>query len=290
MPEVRSALRDPAPSRLSYRLQRLALRPGFRRFFTIGLPVFALGLISTLAVVDRDRREAVSAWVDGIAQSIRDRDEFLVREIVIGGASETIARDVRALFPADLPRSSFDLDLTALKASVERLDAVEGATLRVRPGGRLEVSIAERLPALIWRAETGLELLDGAGHRTASLARRTMRDDLPVIAGKDADLAAGEALTLFGAAAPLAGRVRGLVRVGTRRWDLVLDRDQRILLPAQNPVPALQQAIAVDEAQELLDRDVILVDMRNPRRPTVRIRDETARSLRQIKLIELGDD
>ena len=42
-----------------------------------------------------------------------------------------------------------------------------------------------------------------------------------------------EALALIRAAGRRRwkGRVRGLVRVGERRWDVVLDREQRILLP-----------------------------------------------------------
>ena len=78
--------------------------------------------------------------------------------------------------------------------------------------------------------------------------------------------------------------------MGERRWTVVLDRGQRILLPERAPVGALEQVIAVDEAQDLLAREVRVVDMRNPRRPTVRLAPEAAQTMRQIKMIELGDD
>ena len=35
-------------------------------------------------------------------------------------------------------------------------------------------------------------------------------------------------------------RVRGLERMGERRWDVVLDHGQRIMLPQDRPVPALR--------------------------------------------------
>ena len=38
-----------------------------------------------------------------------------------------------------------------------------------------------------------------------------------------ADLAAGEALEIFAAAQSILPRVRGLVRMGERRWDIVLE-------------------------------------------------------------------
>ena len=38
---VKAPRRDPAPSRLRYRLNRLWLRPGFRRLVNFGLPMLA---------------------------------------------------------------------------------------------------------------------------------------------------------------------------------------------------------------------------------------------------------
>ncbi|MFD2844725.1 cell division protein FtsQ/DivIB [Paracoccus cavernae] len=57
--------------------------------------------------------------------------------------------------------------------------------------------------------------------------------------------------------------MRGLERVGERRWDLVLDRGQRIMLPVDGPLPALERVIALDKAQDVLGRDVAVVDMRS---------------------------
>ena len=81
---------------------------------------------------------------------------------------------------------------------------------------------------------------------------------------------------VFAAAGPLIDRVRGLVRMGERRWDMVLDRDQRILLPGGNPVSALDRVIALNDAQDMLNRDVAIVDMRNADRPTLRMNEEAA--------------
>ena len=81
-----------------------------------------------------------------------------------------------------------------------------------------------------------------------------------------ADAAAVEALALIDAAGPLLPRMRRLVRMGQRRWDMVLDRDQRILLPAENPVPALEALLALNTADDLLARDLTAIDLRDPAR------------------------
>jgi cell division protein FtsQ len=69
---------------------------------------------------------------------------------------------------------------------------------------------------------------------------------------------------------------------------VVLDRDQRILLPETLPVRALERVIALDQAQQLLDRDVIAVDLRNEHRPVLRLAPPALSALRQARGLESG--
>jgi cell division protein FtsQ len=50
-----------------------------------------------------------------------------------------------------------------------------------------------------------------------------------------------------------------------------LTQDQRLLLPEQNPVQALERVLVLNQAQELLERDLRVVDLRLPNRPTLRL-------------------
>ena len=59
--------------------------------------------------------------------------------------------------------------------------------------------------------------------------------------------------------------------MGDRRWDLVLDRNQKIMLPEQNAPAALERLIALDKAEDLLARDILTVDLRNEQRPVLRL-------------------
>jgi cell division protein FtsQ len=147
----------------------------------------------------------------------------------------------------------------------------------------LQVEVEERVPAIIHRRPEGLVLLDGGGHVVRPLAERDQRMDLPLIAGTGAGRQVAEALELMRAAEPLAERLAGFVRVGERRWDVVLSGGQRILLPETGAVAALDQAIALDQAQDLLARDVVSVDLRNPRRPTLRLSEDAAAKLHEIR-------
>lgn len=118
--------------------------------------------------------------------------------------------------------------------------------------------------------------------QAGTLLSRADRPDLPLIAGDGAEQNISEALTLYARAGPLRGRVRGLVRIGERRWDIILDRDQRILLPGEDAIAAFDRVIALDEAQDMLERDVSIVDMRNAKRPTLRMNKEAAAAFRRV--------
>ncbi|MEM1237916.1 MAG: cell division protein FtsQ/DivIB [Pseudomonadota bacterium] len=220
--------------------------------------------------------------------SIHERPEFMVRLLAVEGANPQVAEDIRANIHLDFPLSSFDLDLDALHKQVTELPPVQEATLRVRPGGVLEIGVVERVPALVWRNKEGLGLLDVDGVRITNIEARSDRPELPLVVGAGADKNVTEALDLVRAAAPIASRLRGLQRVGERRWDVVLDRNQIIQLPENGAVRALERVILLDSAQDLLARDVSHIDLRNARRPTLRLVPSSLEELRKIRGMELG--
>ena len=262
---------DPAPSRLKYRVERWMLTPGIRLGLRIGIPFVLVFAATSLYLSDDARRTALTDYVAGVRTSIEERPEFMVSLMAIDGAGPALDSDIREVLPIDFPVSSFDLDLEAMRTQILELDPVKAASVRIRPGGILQIEVSERQPVVIWRTRDGLALLDENGTYIGELPARADRPDLPLIAGEGADALVPEAMELFATARPLGERLRGLVRIGERRWDLVMDREQRILLPATHPVPALERVIALGEAQDMLQRDVAVVDMRLGARPTLRM-------------------
>ncbi len=262
---------DPAPSRLKYRIQRWMLTPGIRIGLRVGLPLGMILIAAGSYLASETRRDHLVALYNEARASFETRPEFMVNVMAIDGAGESVATDIREVTSLDLPLSSFDLDLPAIRDLIVGLDPVKTAAVRIRPGGILQVDVVEREPAIVWRSRDGLALLDETGAFVAELGQRSLHPELPLIAGRGADKRAAEALRLFAAARPLGDRLRGIVRIGERRWDVVLDRGQRIQLPVERPVAALERVIAVSEVKDLLERDVAVVDLRLPARLTVRM-------------------
>lgn len=279
---------DPAPSRWAYRFQRLMLTPLFRKLLRVGLPFCVAFGAGTAYFADQDRADAFNLAVADLRHQVETRPEFMVELMAVEGASQPVEEDIREIFPYELPITSFDMDLAEVQQLIEDLPAVQSAAVRIRQGGVLEAKVTERTPVVLWRNRDGLGVLDQGGVVISDAISRTDHPELPIIAGDGADAAVPEALQILRAATPLGPRLRGLVRMGERRWDVVLDRDQRIMLPEANPVRALERVIVLDQTQDMLARDLVAVDMRLAARPTLRLSSAAVENWWQVSTISLG--
>ena len=278
---------DPAPSRWNYRYQRLMLTPLFRRVLRVGVPfTLALG-VGLIYFANEARRDGFNLAVAEMRAEFENRPEFMVKLMAIDGATVELAEDIREIVPLDFPLSSFELDLEAIRQNVAGLQAVKTARVKIKSGGILQIDIEERQPVAVWRTSQGLELLDAEGVAFRALDSRFERADLPLIAGDGASQALAEAMQILAVAAPLQARLRGVARIGDRRWDIVLDRDQRIMLPEERPVQALQRVLALNTARDLLGRDVTVVDMRVAHRPTIRMSEAATRERWKARATEV---
>lgn len=280
---VGAAKRDPAPSRFAYRLQRWWLTPLVRAVLRVGMPAFALSFAAGFYLSNPATIESISMTFLEIRRSVEERPEFMVHKMAILGASQELSEDIREIVPLDFPISSFDLDLPGMVQLVGDLDAVAQVDMMIRPGGVLEVSLSERQAAILWQSRDALEALDQTGHRVGPVDSREARADLPFVLGDGADSAIPEAMALMGAAQRVLPNVLGLVRMGARRWDLVLTDGPRIQLPEQGALNALRWVLAQHAAQELLARDLTHVDMRVAGRPVLRMTDTARLALDELR-------
>nr|WP_281493971.1 cell division protein FtsQ/DivIB [Jannaschia sp. S6380] len=267
-------------------MHRLWLTPLFRALVRTGIPSFGFVFLFTWYINDAERITAIIDGWDRMVTSIQDRPEFTVSLLRIEGASEDLQSDIQEALPIDLPLSQFQLDMDALRTLLLELDPVLDAEVRIKAGGVLLLKITERQPAVAWQRDRGVEILDATGHRVATLDDLSTAGALPLVAGEGADAHVPEALALIDAAAPITDRLVGLTRIGNRRWDVVLTRDQRIALPEIGPAAALDRALAMHAAKDVLARDVAMVDLRLPDRPVLRLSEPAREELRRLQDLE----
>ena len=282
--------RDPAPSVLRYRMSRLWLTPSFRRIVKFGpIVTIALGGVFYMAT-SASFHATMGQMVSDIRTSIVGREEFRVTAMQIHGASDALEAEVTRVANMTLPMSSLELDIVALRARIEGLPSVADAAVRVGTGGILKINLSERVPNVVWREGDTLRLLSADGVELGQIASRLDRADLPLVAGLGATEQIEEAMELFTIAAPIEDRVRGLQRVGQRRWNLVLDREQVIYLPEAGAKTALLRLMAIEATQEILGKDISIVDLRDAKKPVLRLGAFAASDLRPQKTGLTGDD
>ena len=264
-------------SRSKYRLQRLLLTPSVR----VAALVAAVSAASAAAAfLFWERSDGkIASGVSAAIEEIMARPEFTVTGVSLHGASAHVEREIGALLPADFPESAFSVDVTEIKRSVESLNVIESASVLIDPNGRIEISVVERSPVLIWRNGTRLSLLGDGGLVIGETWNRNDYPALRLVAGAGADRAMREALELYAALEPVGGAVRGLVRVGERRWDVILDRSQRVLLPEDGSVQAANRLMELDKVDRILSREIAVVDLRVPGRMKVRLTASGAQAM-----------
>ena len=204
MPSLKRANRsDPAPSRWSWRLQRLMLTPAFLFGLRAGIPFVLTLAIGSWYLSDPDTRAAIQDTVAEARDSFAQRPEFTVNLMAIDGGDAALSKEIRATVPLEFPMSTFDLDPAEIRTRLLELPPIKEVSVRIRPGGVLQVDVVPRIPVAIWRTAAGLTLIDNEGVLVAPIARRGLKPDLPLIAGDGAPMHVDEALQLVAAAAIL---------------------------------------------------------------------------------------
>lgn len=201
---------------------------------------------------------------------------------LVGLKVERITVEGRSLTPEPLLDAAIGVhegdpmlgvSLQAIRENVERLPWVQGASVERRLPGTLVVELVERRPFAVWQNQKQFKLIDRAGQVVApqdpdkdAAAFRL----LPLVVGTGAPEHAAELLDLLAQHPTVRSRVVAAVRVGERRWNLRLNTGADVLLPEGHEEEALRRLAEFQEAQDLLDRPLQVLDLRLPDRLVLR--------------------
>ena len=262
---------DPAPSRVAYRIMRLLLIPRLRLIFTLGFPSLLIFCATLGLFININVWENISAIKKDLKLAFVERPEFMIKVASIDGSSDELANEIREILPLDFPVSYFDLDIKYLHKVVNEIPAVASAAIKISAGGVLQINVAEKSPAFIWRKDNVMSVIDETGSFIRIANSRVDYPKLPLVVGEAADLAVSEISSLMQANEYFKDHVRAFIRVGERRWDLILENNVRIMLPQREFLAAFDRLMLMNEAGSLLSGKLSNIDMRLVVRPTVTV-------------------
>ena len=185
------------PTRWRFRLQKLMLKPVWRRTAKVGLPCALVCAGAAWLLWGQNHLERITARTADLYQRAITHSDVMLTTLTIEGASADLEQRIRHHSAVLLPADPFDLDLAQLRADYRAIEPVADAVVRIRPNGVLHVRITMHRPAALWRNWGGLFLIGSDGHIIDTARSRADHPDMSVLAGEGADRATGEALALI---------------------------------------------------------------------------------------------
>lgn len=197
-----------------------------------------------------------------------------VKNIDITGLSNEFRRgEIIAALGVDYEESILWLNMTSARERVEQLPWIAEAEVRRLLPGTLAILVREREPFAIWQHDGKITIIDIEG-RVISEHTEDVDSALPHLVGPGANIGARAILAVIDDRPVIRTRLRALVRVADRRWNIRLENGMDIRLPEEGIESALDQLVALDAIHGLLSRDIAAIDLRLHDRISIRLTND----------------
>jgi cell division protein FtsQ len=211
-------------------------------------------------------------WQSGLYQQMAEqmqrgtvrlsaRAGFVVKDIYLDGR-ETVTLDaIRRTAQIELGQPLFATSVSELKARLESIPAIKVAHIeRLLPSG-IHIHIVERKPIAIWQHEQQLHLIDDNGVVMAGSDMKRW-GKLLLVVGPDAPEHSVELLHVLATEPDLFNQIKAAIRVGGRRWNIRFHNGVEVKLPEKNLEKAWSRLVNMQQAQKVLERDIVAIDLR----------------------------
>ena len=219
----------------------------------------------------------VGGQIGRVADSLLVLAGLGIDDVQITGNRES--SEITILEKLELDGSLVSFDVEDAQTRLAELPWVEHASVRKFYPSTLAVEVREREPYALWQRQGEVFVIDRSGTEIVPLEESRFAK-LPFMVGGGANATAADLLTHLMTEPAIAEQMRAAVLIAGRRWDLQLDNGVTVKLPEKNVRQALAQLVRLETEQQLLARDVVVVDLRLPDWITVRLPE--GRSLEDV--------
>ncbi len=192
-----------------------------------------------------------------------------VEDVLVEGRKRTNAKAILNKLDVERGTPILSFSPSEAKAKIELLPWVKQAIVERRLPNVIYVQLTERQPLALWQQEGVLHVIDQSGE-VIPTAKAAKFSSLPLIVGPDAPDHAKEILSLIASEPDLGTQVKAAVRVSGRRWNIRLNNGVDVQLPEEDPTDAWSFFARIEREEGVLERDVVLVDLRSRDRLIVR--------------------
>ena len=252
----------PRPSKIRYRLERVWLRLWLRKL------ILYLSLILVFSTFCLLIFEYSNDWIklkdykNYFKNNIFERPELSVSKLEIKTTNLDLINQINAILKLSFPINSIKLDINHIQKIINQIDSVESSNVRIKDSGVLLVEVIERKPVAVYRENDDLTLIDLKGYKINNIFSRNDRKDLPLIVGTEGNYQVKEALEIYQLLSIYLNEIRGLIRIGERRWDIIFKNNKRVKLPEKHPKRSLRNFLSSDKSYLISSNDFVIIDLR----------------------------
>jgi cell division protein FtsQ len=201
------------------------------------------------------------------------RSGLALQSLHIEGRSRTPMEEIQKALGVKKNDPILQLSLDDIRERLKAIPSVREAAVERSLPGALYVRIVEREPVALWQNQGELSLVDDKGIIMQGLDIAPYRN-LPLIVGDGAPAHVAELMDILAASPEIMRQFASAIRVGDRRWNIRLQGDIEVKLPEQDASLALAKMIEMDKQEQLLKRDIKVIDLRVPDRVFIKLSPE----------------
>ena len=184
---------------------------------------------------------------------------------ITADASDGDLSGVKSTAAAGLGAPTGSLDLDILNNRILSVPIVRNAATRRLSNGTLRVRVELHRAVAQWTDGVAFYPLAADG-TTVETPVATRDADAIVFRGTLPD----DISEITTAAQPLAQKIDYLEWIENRRWNIITTDGVTVMLPESNPLASLRELISLNEKQNILERDIRILDMRDSARILVK--------------------
>lgn len=211
--------------------------------------------------------------------SVMSKVGFTADSLVLNGNELVDRQGVEFALAEQMHGSMFSFNSNAARENLLKNPWLKQASVHKVYPDTIVVDIVEREPFAFWTASDVVTLIARDGVVLGQASSEHMR--LPQVVGKGANVSASEFVSVITKFPAISDRASAFVRVADRRWDVVLRNGPKVLLPESNWKGALAKLDRLQTTKGILDRELVLVDLRLPDRLVLRLEEGAAAERRE---------
>ncbi len=261
---------DPAPSKLSYKVNRLFYRLWFKLLILAIIAASMASLAKNIIYDKFDLNKELKHLSEESSALYKDLTELSVSQIVVTGANGQLKNEIIKLIQDTANAGFSKLKAKALREKIQKIKKVKKAFVRFATDGLVYVKVVEREEAVVFFNNNLYEVLDVEGVILSVSRDLHGLSSFPLIVGKSASQNIQNLLSLVREIGSTKSDVLYYEWIGERRWDIHMKDNIVFKLPENNLNKGLElMHIFLNNKNRLL-KPMIAIDLRNVDKPIIK--------------------